>query len=764
MTLKKRLNDNIISFFNALRKNRLGKIATASAKTQALIMIAVSFTIMIFASVTFDHIVVNYAESLEREHLLAKTRTAMSILDPKLISTLQGSHADIGKLNYQKIRNQLILIKKANPDTHFVYLMSKNGEDIIFLADAEPVDSEDYSAPGDVYDEASDELNAIFTNGTAFTEGPMEDRWGIWVSAIVGIPPKAEKPIAVLGIDVDAKKWRQTINVYRWFNLIIAMLLQLIILSFIWVFYQISSKNNKIRIANQELQRNKDFYESFMKNLPAYAFMKRASGEYIYVNKPVDFVANSSPEIRLGKTDNEVFPSDIAARLKKNDELVLTSNKNTDLIEDTPDTTGKNRTNLVYKFPVKLDPETTFIGGIAIDITRQLEAERARDNLKVLLANITDSMPSALILIDREMEILHWNREAEKTFSITQHQAMNKPLDQILPDHQTLINFVKKALKKNEPSVLPNRIRYINRETVYEDIAAFPLLGSNLKGMVVRIDDVTHKVKTQRMLIQSEKMLSVGGLAAGMAHEINNPLSGMMQSAQVIHNRLSKKIPANIKAAQKVGTTFSAVQSYMKLRNILPLLETLHGAGKRAAEIVENMLGFAKQGKVRKSGESMAHLLDKTIVLASSDYSLKKNYDFKQILICREYEEPLPEVFCKAASIQQVFYNIIKNGAEAMFTQRHRQPPQFTFRLSQEKANVRIEIEDNGPGMKEKIRERIFEPFFTTKGVEKGTGLGLSISYYIIVDEHRGEMAVESIPEKGTKFIIKLPAGNFENA
>ncbi len=270
--------------------------------------------------------------------------------------------------------------------------------------------------------------------------------------------------------------------------------------------------------------------------------------------------------------------------------------------------------------------------------------------------------------------------------------------------------------------------------------------------------NITERKKIGEMMIQSEKMLSVGGLAAGMAHEINNPLAGMIQNAQVINNRLTKDLPVNKEVAKKLGTSMSIIKTYMQERGILQQLESINKAGMQAAKIVENMLSFARKSGVAKNAQSFDELIDKAISLAHNDYNLKKKYDFKKVKIIREYSSHIPAILCDESKIQQVLFNIIKNASEAMGQKSHPSViPRLIFRLKKLSNMVELEIEDNGPGMDDKTRNRVFEPFFTTKDVDKGTGLGLSVSYFIIVDDHKGEMRVESILGKGTKFIIKLP-------
>jgi signal transduction histidine kinase len=188
------------------------------------------------------------------------------------------------------------------------------------------------------------------------------------------------------------------------------------------------------------------------------------------------------------------------------------------------------------------------------------------------------------------------------------------------------------------------------------------------------------------------------------------------------------------------------------------MVATIHESGRRVAAIVENMLSFARKRDSRITSHRVDELLERTLELASTDYDLKKRYDFKRIEIRREYSESLPPVPCEGAMIQQVLLNILRNGAQAM-QEAATTSPRFTIRTSLDAARdlVEISIEDNGPGMDAETRRRAFEPFFSTKPAGVGTGLGLSVSYFIVTESHRGEMEVESRPGSGARFVIRLP-------
>ncbi|MDK1119296.1 MAG: PAS domain-containing protein, partial [Anaerolineae bacterium] len=378
------------------------------------------------------------------------------------------------------------------------------------------------------------------------------------------------------------------------------------------------------------------------------------------------------------------------------------------------------------------------------------------------ITNIINSMPSVLVGVDADGNITQWNDEAHRKTGLSAKQAFGLPLGDAFPRLEYEMDRVHKAMKTLEVQSNNHREYEVDGHTHYEDITVYPLIAEGMSGAVIRVDDVTEQVRLEEMMIQSEKMLSVGGLAVGMAHEINNPLAGMVQTASVVKNRLSQNIPANRTAALKAGTTIEAIREYMESRGIPRMLEAINESGGRAGSIVDNMLSFARRGNTVISSIDMPELLEMALELAATDYDLKKQYDFKNIEIVKEYEADLPLVLCEGNKIQQVLLNILQNGAQAMQENFKLEPgktPRFILRLAKETKNeqLKIEIEDNGIGMDEYTRKRVFEPFFTTKPVGEGTGLGLSVSYFIVTENHGGQMDVESEPGKGTTFIVRLP-------
>ncbi len=376
---------------------------------------------------------------------------------------------------------------------------------------------------------------------------------------------------------------------------------------------------------------------------------------------------------------------------------------------------------------------------------------------KNLLNNIINALPSLLITVDHDLKIHEWNHSASARANLPFSQAKGKPLNEVFSLLASKKELLLTAIEKRKIEKISKVAVLEGTKQLLLDFMVYPIEADN--RWVIIIDDITDAVRMETMMIQTEKMMSVGGLAAGMAHEINNPLAGMIQNAQVIQNRMTKNLPANQKIAEDLGISIDTIRTYMERRKIFDLLTGLRKSGERATQIVNNMLSFSRQNLAEFSKENLCELLNKTISLAQNDYNLKNQFDFKQIAIHKQYDPDMPLVECEGNNIQQVFLNVLKNGAEAMHEKisGSDDKPQFVIRVQNNKDMACIEIQDNGPGIDEETRKRIFEPFFTTKSVGLGTGLGLSVSYFIITKNHNGEMSVESTPNAGTTFIIKLP-------
>jgi PAS domain S-box-containing protein len=411
--------------------------------------------------------------------------------------------------------------------------------------------------------------------------------------------------------------------------------------------------------------------------------------------------------------------------------------------------------------------DNSSVKGIVItarDISERKKSEEAIRLSEEKFRNIFETMSVGYFRTSVNGNLLDLNPACLRIFgydSIDDAKAsLNDNSKNVYADHDEWLRIRKTISDKSIPSAYTVKLIRKDGSEFFGNVSLrhFNLSDGTPLHIEGLIEDITERIKTQEILIQSEKMITVAGLAAGMAHEINNPLGIIMQNAENATNRIFSDIPGNINAAVEAGTDITAVRKYAELRRINNYLQEIHDAGTRAAKIISNMLQFSRRTESKFSYINLNDILDKAIDLAMNDYDLKKKYDFRKILISKNYGV-LPKVQCQETQIEQVFLNIFKNSAQAMSRKEFTggEVPLLNIRTFSADGNTTIEIADNGPGMDESIRKKVFEPFYTTKESGSGTGLGLSVSFYIIVTGHGGTITAESTPGKGSAFIITLP-------
>ena len=373
------------------------------------------------------------------------------------------------------------------------------------------------------------------------------------------------------------------------------------------------------------------------------------------------------------------------------------------------------------------------------------------------IQNIINSMPSILIGVTREGIITHWNTAARTTTGVHYEQALGYSINRVAPELNIDESLINKAIDLQKTQKLENRQQGHGSQATYSDLTVYPLLSSDIDGAVIRIDDVTLRVRLETMMIQSEKMNSLGELAAGVAHEINNPLGTILQSIQNIKRRFSMELPANQSTAQELGLSMDSINDYVNSRRIFDFLEDIKAAGERATVIVSNMLEFSRAQDIHFDEIDITELLDRAIDLALSAISATHATSQPEVIVERQYPKNNRPVLCSPVEIQQVILNLLSNAHHAFGEPTTDAPLRIEVILSFDETHAIIEIGDNGPGMDAWTCKHIFDPFFTTKEVGKGTGLGLSVSYFIITEHHQGSITVDSKLGVGTRFTIQLP-------
>lgn len=311
-------------------------------------------------------------------------------------------------------------------------------------------------------------------------------------------------------------------------------------------------------------------------------------------------------------------------------------------------------------------------------------------------------------------------------------------------NHQKLVALLNNLTQKNK--------------LAQKDITAISTLANSLdaayQSMLAHNAETLNEVEaTKKRLLQSEKMSAIGQLAAGVAHEINNPVgfvsSNLNTLAQYVQNLL-KLLDAFDSQNSKTNPSIQQLKESMDYeflrQDIMDLLKESTDGLNRVKKIVQDMKVFSHVDQGQWQIENVNAVLESTINLVWHEIKYKARLE-------RDFDANLPNIVCLPAQLSQVFMNILVNATQAITNENGE--IKITTRAPNAKT-VEIRIADNGKGMPQEIQPHVFEPFFTTKQAGKGTGLGMSLSYEII-QHHNGNIHFESTPGRGTTFIITLP-------
>ncbi|WP_277759009.1 ATP-binding protein [Pseudomonas sp. A34-9] len=395
---------------------------------------------------------------------------------------------------------------------------------------------------------------------------------------------------------------------------------------------------------------------------------------------------------------------------------------------------------------------------LELEVQVRSKIEKKLTGFQNYLNSIIDSMPSALIALDEQLYVTQWNQEASALSGTRLDEALNQPIFLAFEPLKPFLPQLKQTVEQHTVAKIERVTWLKDDEPKHYALTFYPLMGGAGRGVVIRIDDITQRLSLEEMMVQSEKMLSVGGLAAGMAHEINNPLGAILHNVQNIRRRLSADLPKNLETAEQLGIELDTVNRYLQGREVPQLLDGIQQAGARAAKIVTHMLSFSRRSTRQMAPCDLPALIDQAVEIAGNDFDLAIGFDFKGQAIIRQFDPALGPVPGTANELEQVLLNLLKNAAQAIHQREDsREPGRIILRTRLNPPWAEIQVEDNGIGMSENVRKRTFEPFFTTKEIGQGTGLGLSVSYFIITNNHKGQMEVQSAPGQGTCFTLRLP-------
>jgi PAS domain S-box-containing protein len=333
-----------------------------------------------------------------------------------------------------------------------------------------------------------------------------------------------------------------------------------------------------------------------------------------------------------------------------------------------------------------------------------------------------------LLAVDLDGTVTRLNSALERILDVSRKDAIGKRIEDLFSED--FADTLRQVLGTDGWRLRETRNIYkihtatsLGRSIVL-NIAIAPLQDSlENTGALVALEDVTSRIRLEEQLQQREKLSSIGLLAAGVAHEVNTPLTGVSSYTQMLMGMLAETDPKHA------------------------LLQKVRRQAERATNIVNNLLNFSRTGSASEFSDlDISRVLDDTLQL------LEPQLRGNRIEIVRAYDPDAPLVFGNAGKLQQVFTNLLLNARDAI-------TDGGTIRISTiptDDHSLMIEVADSGMGIAPENVAKIYDPFYTTKGVGRGTGLGLAVSYGI-VQEHSGHISVESFPGRGTTFRIALP-------
>lgn len=551
----------------------------------------------------------------------------------------------------------------------------------------------------------------------------------------------------------------------------------------------------------------KRLMQQFIDHLPGTAFVKDENLRVLLANKAFQNILGIDPETMIGKTNGELFPGAFGKKIEADDRRVLACGQRTTLQED-----FEGRFFETNKFVIDGEAGKRLLGGITLDVTQRQKASARQDALLriselggtlaesdfleqglEMIARLTVSQFGFIHFVDDDQRLIEQaypddGAVGRHRFPVDEAGAwadcvrdkkimvFNAPVDghasRGLPPTQAAFKRLIAAPVSEEGQV---RMIVIvgNKASDYDDYdcVTAQMLGNDIWRIVRRVRAETalqQKLaeltvlnarldETNNKLLQSEKLASIGQLAAGVAHEINNPIGYVTSNLNSLAGYVNDLLAIDA-AYQQIDERFGdtmplAFEHVHQLKaqadyrfiidDIQHLIDESRQGLERVRKIVQDLKDFSRIGATGWQWVNLHDGLESTLNIVWNEIKYKAKVE-------RDYGE-LPEIYCIPAQINQVFMNLLTNAAQSITT-----AGRLVLRSRSEGAAVWVEVEDNGSGIAGEDLERIFEPFYTTKPIGQGTGLGLSLSWGI-VQRHHGKIEVHSIPGQGTTFRVTLP-------
>ena len=490
---------------------------------------------------------------------------------------------------------------------------------------------------------------------------------------------------------------------------------------------------HRIRL-EEELKATEIRLQQFMEMAPLASWVKNTQGQYLEANPAMCKLLGRSSSQILGHTDLENLPREAANALREGDRRILAGHEL--LSYETQIRLDETLKDLsIIKYPV-LDGNgrVRAVGGVCLDVTARKRAERELVRTQEYLQSILDNSPLAIITTDLDARIVSFNRGAEKILGYETDEVKGRLAADLYATPGIRESLVKQVEQSGAVSGFETDLLRKDGSVVPMSVTIALLTDSqgNHLGTVGIGRDVSQRKELMNQIIRSERLAAVGRLAAGVAHEINNPLA------------IIKSVAGFMQDLRAADTDEARATLEEELEIGLPKIEE---QVRRCRSITARLLGFARKSEARLEVADVNRAIVEVLPF------LEKEARMAQIQVHRQLSEDLPKVKVEDVQLEELLINLITNAIQAL---AEGAGGNIWIRSFLEESKVIVSIRDDGPGIAAAVRDRLFDPFVSTKPMGQGTGLGLSICYGI-VKRYDGEIRVESEEGQGATFYLVLP-------
>jgi PAS domain S-box-containing protein len=689
-----------------------------------------------------------------RERMLVRTRMVAAGTDQAEMASLRGSPADLEQPAYQTLKARLHRVRQADALCRFVYLAGLREDGAIFFyVDSEPHDSAEHSPPGEIYTEASAEFRQVFLTGLPFVEGPIKDRWGNWVSAMVPLQGRdAVMPMAVLGIDIDARDWVRDIML-RCMPVMALTLMLLALLTLLLILDRRAHQAHRRIVASEaRVVQSENAYRGIVMSMLDIFVRVDAQGRVAMLSpSAARLLGYDSIEELLGKPIAGVY-ADRNQRAELSAVLSLKGEVQDFELSARHKNGGERLVSVSIRMLYDAAGNPDGYEGIVRDISDRKRAEQALKRSEEKYRHMIESLEEGYFELDPQGGLTFFNDAFCRMLGFAREACPDIDFKTLFPAEAAVP--LSQLLQGGGPEPL-GAVRISDLEIgrpvgapLFVDLSVSAIAGADgtvlgcrglLRDISERKRGEQQRQELDRRIQRAQKMETIGSLAGGVAHDLNNILSGIVSYPDLVLMQLPADSP---------------------LRRPL---ESIKSSGLKASAIVQDLLTLARRGV---TVAEPVRLNDLIVSYFNSPEFLKMKSFHPRVKIRTDLDGQLMNIMGSPVHLSKTIMNLVSNAAEAMpdggaitiatrsgFVDHpikgydHVQPGDYTV----------LSVADNGMGISAEDQIRIFEPFFSKKKMGRsGTGLGLSV-VWATVQDHKGYLDLQSRPGQGSTFTLYFP-------